>query len=77
MKTSLEGRLLCVWSAVSVDENRKVKEGERDFAFLPGLHPLWEEEWSRVPHTTVCEDDVLVWPSCLNFLFFGFLVLAF
>ena len=42
--------------------------GVMDCAFLLGPPSLWEEGWTRAPHTPVGEEDVSAWPYSVSIL---------
>ena len=63
MKMSLGGPLLTLVCGLQGLFHLKVVSVEvRGLLFFLGLPSLWEEEWTRAVHTTVCEEDVFAWP---------------
>ena len=57
----------CVWPAGTVPFKGGFGGGAGS-ALLLGPPSLWEEEWTRAVHTTVCEEDVFAWPYSVSIL---------
>ena len=57
-----------VWSAAANPERRKVEQGNRNFARLPGPVHLWTSDWYQLPVACIGEGDVAAWPFSVGLL---------
>ena len=57
-----------VWSAAANPKRRKVEQGGRNFARLPGPVHLWTSDWYQLPVACIGEGDVAAWPFSVGLL---------
>ena len=57
-----------VWSAAANPKRRKVEQGGRNFARLPGPVHLWASDWYQLPIACIGEGDVTAWPFSVGLL---------
>ena len=57
-----------VWCSGAKGKRRKVFEGVRDFAMIPGPQRLWVGSWFRWPDIVISGDDVGRWPFSVGAL---------
>ena len=57
-----------VWSAAANPKRRKIGQGNRNFARLPGPVHLWTSDWYQLPVACISEGDVAAWPFSVGLL---------
>ena len=57
-----------VWCSGAKGKRRRVIDGVRDFAMIPGPQRLWVGSWFRWPDIVISGDDVGCWPFSVGAL---------